>query len=581
MTAWRIAWSPLWLPGIALALAVALFALEAPSAARQTNAVLAAVGVLLTWTVAAAMRARYPQRPMATLLFVLATLLAIYPALTSSSNPTLFALARLVRVAAEWMIVWVMLAFPSGRLAERIDRWLLGGLLTCVLLLWLPAILFTPELPIGGPLLTCDGKCPRNVLFVSDQPVLAKVLIVAFRVAIVLLLLGTVLRLLQRLSRASPLMRRVLAPVQAVFVLRLASLIAYVGSGGGFAWLPVLLYAGIPVAMAYGLLRGRLWIARALQQLVTGLRATPARGEMQALIARALGDASLQIGYWRSDSSRWVDADGRELRVPDAGDTQRAARMITGERGEAAAVLVHDAALLEEPALVEAVANSMRMALAGHQLEAALQTTRQDAAQAAATERERIERDLHDGAQQRLLALRIKLGVVQRLLEPDPARAADLLAETGPDIDAALAELRELSHGIVPGLLLEEGLTPALAQLAQRCPNPVRLKIESVGRLDRAVEQAVYYCCAEALQNAAKHAGRDATVELALCRQENTLRFGVNDNGPGLRAGETSAAGRGLHNMRKRLADVGGHLVIESRPTGGLSVEGSVPLQPT
>lgn len=560
---------------MALALAVVVFALDAPTAPRQVNAVLSATGVALTWAVAAAMRARYPHRPMATLLFVLAAMLAVHPALIGSSNPYLFTLARLSRVAAELMIVWVMLAFPSGRLHQQVDRALLGGLVACVGLLWLPAIVFTPELPIGGPLLACTGECPRNVLFVSDRPALANALIAAFRLAIVLLLVCTVLRLMQRLLRATPLMRRVLAPVLLVFVVRLASLIVYLASAGGYAWLPVLLYASLPVAMAYGLLSGRLWIARALQQLVTGLRTTPARAELQALIARALGDASLQIGYWMPASSCWVDAGGRELLLPAAGDSQRATRMVTGERGEAMAVLIHDAALLEEPTLVEAVGSSMQVALAGHQLEVALQATRQSAAQAAASERERIERDLHDGAQQRLLALRIKLGVVQRLLDSDPTRAASLLSESGPDIDAAISELRELSHGIVPGLLLEEGLAPALTQLARGSPCHVRLNMDPVGRIERAVEQAVYFCCAEALQNAAKHAGSGATVELTLRWENDALQFSVIDDGPGLGASPPTG-GRGIQNMRKRLADVGGHLVIHDLPDTGWRVEGSV-----
>lgn len=577
MTTLRITRSPLWIPGIALALAVVLFALEVPTAARQVNAALSAVSVLLTCGVAVAVRARYPQRPMSTLLFALAAVLALQPALGSSSNPYLFTLARIARVASELVLVWLMLTFPSGRLGASVDRWLLAGLVAAVLLLWLPANLFMSGRPITGPVLACEGGCPRNVLFVSDRPAVAGALVAVFRAVVVLLLLGVVLRMLQRLLRATPLLRRMLAVVQIVFVLRLLSLMLFLAVGW-FGWLPILLNWMVPVAMGLGLLRGRLWIARALQQLVAGLRATPTRIELQALIARALDDPSLQVGYWLPESSRWIDAAGHELVMPSAGDSRRATRMIAGEHGEAAAVLVHDAALLEEPALVEAVAHSMRMVLAGHQLEAALQATRTDAAQAVASERERIERNLHDGAQQRLLALRMKLGVVQRLIDVDPARAASLVGEAGPEIDAALAELRELAHGIVPGLLLEEGLPTALAQLVRGSPCPALLQLEPVGRFDGAIEQAVYFCCAEALQNAAKHAGRGARVTLRLWRQDSALHFSVADDGRGL-DGPSADTGRGLHNMRKRLEEVGGCLVVSNSAGAGASVDGTVPIE--
>ena len=576
MTVLRVAWSPLWLPGIALATATLLFATEVPSPARWINAGLAAVGVLLTWMVAIAVRTRYPQRPMATLLFMLTALLAIHPALGGSSNPYLFTLARVARMASELMLVWVMLAFPSGRLGTRLDRGLLGVMAACVLLLWLPINFFTPLIPIGGPVLACDGECPRNVLFVSDRPELASALVVAFRAAAVLLLLGAVARLVQRLRLASPLMRRMLAPVLIVFVLRMLSL-AIVVATVRLSWLPVLLTAAVPAAIGWGLLAGRLWIARTLQELVSGLRSTPSRETLQPLTARALGDPTLQVGYWRPETSCWVDGHGRELRLPEAGNTRRATQMITGQRGEAAAVLIHDAALLEVPSLVESVAASMRVALTSHQFEAALRSTRREAAQAAATERERLERDLHDGAQQRLLALRMKLTVVQRLLDSDPTRGAQLLSETGPDIDAALHELRELAHGIAPGLLLQEGLAPALAQLAHRSSRPVIVNIEPVQRLDGAVEQAVYYCCAEALQNAAKHAGDRARIELTLRVHGQELVFSVSDDGPGL-GQDPAAGGHGLFNMRRRMADVGGSLVIERRRGGGVLVEGAVSL---
>jgi signal transduction histidine kinase len=551
-----------------------LFALEEPSRERITNAALGAVGVLLTWMVAVTMRVQYPGRPLAPLLFVLAAVLASFPVLATSSNPYLFTLTRIARPVAELLVVWVMLGFPSGRLPGRIDRLLLGTLACAIALLWLPAMAFTQAVQIPGPYMVCTPECPRNVLFVHARPQLADALFLAFRVVIVTGLVGVVLCLGWRLTRATPLMRRVLAPVHTAFLLHLASLIAFLATDA-MGWLPVLLYWAMPLAMLQGVMRGRLWIARALEQLMTGLRESPSQSDLHALAARALGDASLRIGYWLPAARRWIDTSGAELVLPAVDDKRRAARIASDEGGERMAVLLHDAALLEAPALLDAVASSVRMALAVHQLNATLQDTRQKAAGAAALERERIERDLHDSAQQRLIALRMKLGAVRHLQQTNPSRAAALLAEAGSDIDLVLEELRHLAHGLVPALLLEGGLSPALAELARRSGHEVRTGIESVGRFDSAIEQAVYFCCSEALQNASKHAGSSARFELQLERQADELRFSVQDDGPGLLA---SAAGKGLENMRRRVADVGGRLTVGARPGGGVVVTGAVPV---
>jgi signal transduction histidine kinase len=420
----------------------------------------------------------------------------------------------------------------------------------------------------------CWPDCPRNVLFVVAQPELAQALTLGFRIAVAICLFGVVLRLGWRLARATPLMRGVMAPVTTAFLVRLGSLIVYLVADA-LAWLPVLLYWAIPLAMIFGVMRGRLWIARSLEELMTGLRDSPSQRDLHALVARALGDPSVRIGYWLPGASRWVEASGAELLLPAQSDRRRAARIVTGDVGERMAVLVHDAALLEEPALLDAVANSVRVALAVHHLDAALQETRRKAAGAAALERERLERDLHDSAQQRLIALRMKLGAARHLQQADPARAAALLDEAGSDIELVLKELRDLAHGLVPALLLEGGLAPSLSELARRSGQEVRTSIESVGRFDSAIEQAVFYCCAEALQNSAKHAGSNARIELRLWREGRELRFSVRDDGPGFTA---PAAGRGLENMRQRLAGLGGRLGLGGAPGAGVVVEGAVPV---
>lgn len=240
------------------------------------------------------------------------------------------------------------------------------------------------------------------------------------------------------------------------------------------------------------------------------------------------------------------------------------------------AALVHDVALLEEPTLVEAVASSMQVALESHRLEAELKASSARAASAVEQERHRIERDLHDGAQQRLIALRMKLSVTARLLDQDPRRAAELIQEMGGDVEAAIVELRAYADGIVPPLLHERGPASALAEAAQRAPISTRSSIGEIGRFDPGIEGAVYFCCLEALQNAAKHGGAEALASLVLERDGDMLNFSVEDNGNPASATPRATGGQGLANMRDRIAAVGGQLAVKVRPEGGFQVAGSV-----
>jgi signal transduction histidine kinase len=194
--------------------------------------------------------------------------------------------------------------------------------------------------------------------------------------------------------------------------------------------------------------------------------------------------------------------------------------------------------------------------------------------------RRRLERNLHDGAQQRLIALRMKVGIAARLLDQDPRRAAELLREMGVDVEAAIAELRALAHGVVPPVLVERGLPDALRDAVQRTPMAVIVDIEDVGRCDHAAEGAVYFCCLEALQNAAKHAGIGATVTLKLRRHADALHFCVQDDGAGRPTADATQDGQGLANMRKRIEDVGGKFEALGRPGAGFSVTGTVPAWP-
>jgi signal transduction histidine kinase len=208
-----------------------------------------------------------------------------------------------------------------------------------------------------------------------------------------------------------------------------------------------------------------------------------------------------------------------------------------------------------------------------------LRASRARVVAAADAERRRIERDLHDGAQQHLVALALNLRLARELADSDPAQARSVLEELAGDVQDALEEFRDLAHGIYPPLLVERGLGEGLRSVASRSPVPVRFELQGIGRYPPEVETTVYFCCMEALQNVGKHAGAGARATVRVWEDHDGLLFEVTDDGAGFEAG-AQPRGSGLENMSDRLGALGGRLSLASSP-GGTRVAGAVPLSRT
>lgn len=206
-----------------------------------------------------------------------------------------------------------------------------------------------------------------------------------------------------------------------------------------------------------------------------------------------------------------------------------------------------------------------------------LQASRARIVVAADAERRRMERDLHDGAQQYLVSIAVKARLISQLArKADVARSVELSEELVADVEAALDDLRTLAHGIYPPLLSSDGLGAALAAVARRAAIPVRLDARGVGRHQPEIEAAVYYCCLEALQNATKYAGDSATARIRVWEENGELRYEIADNGAGFEL-EHKVRGAGLTNMSDRMGAVGGTLQVDSAPGSGTRVRGVVP----
>ena len=204
-----------------------------------------------------------------------------------------------------------------------------------------------------------------------------------------------------------------------------------------------------------------------------------------------------------------------------------------------------------------------------------LQASRLRIVTAADESRRKIERDLHDGAQQHLVAMAVKLGLARQLVGSDQATAEGILEELRSDVQATLGELRELAHGIYPPLLRDRGLAEALRTAANRAVLPVDVRADDVGRFSGDVEAAVYFCCLEAMQNAGKYAGDQARVVVSVTQSDGILTFTVADDGVGFPTGV--AEGHGFVNMRDRLGALGGELRVESSPEA-TRIVGRIPI---
>ena len=207
-----------------------------------------------------------------------------------------------------------------------------------------------------------------------------------------------------------------------------------------------------------------------------------------------------------------------------------------------------------------------------------LRASRSRIVEAGDAQRRRIERDLHDGAQQHLVALAVSVNLVRQISDSDPDAAKEMLEQIGKDLQEAVQELRNLAHGIYPPLLMDRGLAEALSAAAGRAALPTGVEADGIGRYPQLVEAAVYFCCLEALQNAAKHAGDGAQAMVKVWQDEGALLFEVRDDGAGFDLASRAQEGHGFVNMGDRVGAIGGTIAVESAPGQGTAIRGRIPL---
>jgi signal transduction histidine kinase len=478
------------------------------------------------------------------------------------------------------VLAHIALAYPSGRLQAMFDRVVLGA--AYAVAIGASAIVLLTYAPRAGGCTRCAWE---PAVFPSSTGVPVDAAIQASHRAAFVLVPLFLAAIWLRWRRATPAERRDLAPLWValcvIAIIYLLGAFASPDRSDQFSYLlwelQTLLNISVPMLFLWGLLSTRL-ARSAVGDLVMELDRPLPPGALQASLRRTLGDPSLELLYALEGQDRWVNGHGQHRSLPQPGERHQA-RMVTlvARHERPLAALIHDPAL--DQGLVRAAAAAAGIAIENERLHAEIQAqleevraSRQRIVAAGDRERRRVERNLHDGAQQRLATLALSLAMLRDREGADPATAASL-AQALAELKQAIEELRELARGIHPAILTEEGLPAAVESLADRSPFPVRVAADFDDRLPGPAETAAYFVVSEALANVAKyaHASR-AWVELSRCN--GTLRVQVLDDGVG---GADPARGSGLRGLQDRISAVRGSFRVETPSAGGTRVLAEIP----
>jgi signal transduction histidine kinase len=500
-------------------------------------------------------------------LLVLAGWAYLASGLRASANPVAFTAGIALWSVSVAVVIHVVLAFPDGRLRSGWERTMAAGMY-----MYLPAAALLDWAFIDLRSRLGNPDAPHSILSFGEHPHAFHTVTTATNTTYVLLsviLLGIVVA---RLARGTSAYRAAFRPLAAAFLGKATAMTLFIASATmpGFVlqWLLYIqnpLTALIPVAILVGLLRSR---ARpgVVGKLMVELGAAPIGDDLVRALRRVLGDPTLEI----------------LRRGPPAAPESGRAVTILERDGVFCGALVHDAALANEPELIASVRAAAALAMENERLHAAVRAQLQDAqesrlriVEAGDAERRRIERNLHDGAQQRLVAAILALRRAER--HGDQAGIRALLDEGASEIEAALVEIRELAAGMNPRLLTEQGLDAALESLVERMPIPVEFHGQVGCRLRPAVEAAGYFAVVELLTNAIRH-GHTPRARIDARLSSDTVELTVTDHGTGE---AHPCPGGGIAGIQDRVQALGGHLKITTTGTTGTVIRVELPtMQP-
>ena len=594
----RLKLAGLAIAGAALSATSAAIALSNPTATdRATIAVCSVMLTAVPVGVGIYAWGREPRNRFGALLVATGFLWGL-TSLSASDHDVVYSIGRVSLWVAEVALLYTMLAYPTGRLRRQAERAVVVAIGLLVITLYIPTIFISEQYVLPFPLTTCTADCPTNAFMLTGSEPAFLGEVEYLRDVLAVLLFTTALSILAlRIRRATPLMRPVLVPVLAMAIVRLGAVAVYQLAASNYpdspftevvGWMAGFGIPAMSIAFLGGLIYWRLVEARTLEQVTAGLRPDLGPEGLESLLSDSGLGGSVRVLYrapaLAGGSDRWADGAGLIAQLPAPGSSQVVAEYQSGENKVA---VVHEEMLHGQTRFLEAIASCGIASYEYERLSTALDSSLEQVAAsrarisaAADDERRRIERDLHDGAQQQLVTLRIKLELIAETIESDPEGAAEQLRGAGTRLTDVLEEIRSLARGIYPPLLVDAGLGEALVAAGRRSAVPATVDCDGVGRYSPETESAIYFCCLEALQNADKHADGARSIAIHVRESRGQLRFEVRDDGGGFTPTATVNGG-GLTNMRDRVAALGGTLRVTSAPGAGTRVRGTVPLTPS
>jgi signal transduction histidine kinase len=487
-----------------------------------------------------------------------------------SAAPVPYTLGATFDLLPAAIFLHLFLAFPSGRLEREPERALVVAGYASAFGLQLAKMLL-------------GGAEPRNVLgLVGESGATRTVEKVELITLSVLCLAGIAVLVARRRESVSPPRRRIALLVDA-FGLGLVAIAVLLLSAAlewpAFETIRRITFGVLgvaPVAFLVGLLNAHL-SRPALSDLLAKLRTDPAPADLHNALADALRDPTLTLAYWLPEYGSWVDMHGVPVELPEEGPG-RAVTLIDRD-GVSVAALLHDPSLADEPQLLDEVSAAAAIGLDNGRLQAELRArldelrgSRQRVIEAGQEERQRLERNLHDGAQQRLIALSLELGLLGEQLGSDP-EASGRLAVARREVALSLEELRAVARGIHPAVVSGHGLAVAVESLAARATIPVRLTVTLKDRMAERLEVAAYYVVSESLTNIAKHA-QATSASVDITRRNGQVVVEILDDGVG---GADTERGSGLRGLADRVEALGGRLRVWTPQGGGTRVRAEMP----
>ena len=498
--------------------------------------------------------------------------------LNGSGVATLYTIGRLYTQGFLVLLLAAFVSFPSGRFGSRLERLAIGAFALATLILWTLTALLVKMLPTPGALAYCGNRCPDNAFRVASAPHwVTRVPVVAMDAVNIIVLGMAILVLARRAWSPAGVERRTVRPVLIAAAAVVVSYLTFSLHQSGDAWLTANLVLTataaivLPIAFVLAPLRGELYVSRALWRGLSALDYSKLSvAQIEDVCRQALGDRSLRLATCAPGVGQLYDVGRAPLHVPADGS----ASITRIERAGGWYAVIHDPSLARGyRQVVERVGALAATLIEYTRVFRDVVLSRRRIVESDGEERGQLERDLHDGAQQRLLTMQMKLAEISRSVDGTGLEAP--IRDLAGDASAAVADLRRLAHGIYPPLLLERGVADALRET----PTPPSISLQivdnGVGRLPASVERAIYFSASEAIQNATKHSGGHV-VAVALEPLGEVVEVTVADDGTGFEALLVSP-GAGLTGIRDRIGAVGGNVEVTSAPGGGTILRYLVP----